>query len=306
MRLNNSIRGIITALGLAALTLSACDVSPTDTSHQAGTQPAQTTTTSTESTGATSTTGVNTNPTLGTTTPTGSPDHDQPTASASTGSATSTSPAGPSDAPTPRADVIVGSTQHHTGGKYIALTFDDGPDPTWTPQVLALLAQYHVQATFCLIGNQAHAHTELVRAIVNAGHALCDHTMTHDEHLPSRSHQVKYNEINAGRQAILAAVPSARVRYYRAPGGAFSRSTDTDSVQAIAVGLGMQPLAWSIDTVDWTKPGVTHIVAAIESAGTHDVVLMHDAGGDRSQTLDALRIALPWLVARGYQFDLPA
>jgi peptidoglycan/xylan/chitin deacetylase (PgdA/CDA1 family) len=207
----------------------------------------------------------------------------------------------------PRADVIVGSTGRRPG-PHIGLTFDDGPDPTWTPQVLALLAQYHVKATFCLVGTNAKAYPALVRDIVAGGHALCDHTMHHDERLPNRPAGVRRAEIADGLQAILAAAPDAQVPYYRAPAGAFSRpgDPDPDSVQRIAVGLGMQPLAWSIDTVDWTRPGTPAIVAAVERAGSHDVVLLHDAGGDRAQTVAALRIVLPWLVARGYQFDFPA
>jgi peptidoglycan-N-acetylglucosamine deacetylase len=201
--------------------------------------------------------------------------------------------------------VILGSTKHREG-PHIALTFDDGPDPTWTPQVLDLLDQYHAKATFCLVGTNAKAYPALVRRIAADGHALCDHTMHHDERLPDRPAATRHAEIEDGRAAILAAAPDARVPYYRAPGGAFSRpGNDPDSVQKIAAALGMQSLAWSIDTVDWTRPGTAAIVAAVERAGSHDVVLLHDAGGNRDQTVAALRIVLPWLVAHGYQFDLP-
>jgi len=207
----------------------------------------------------------------------------------------------------PRPDVVVGSTEHQSG-KHIALTFDDGPDPTWTPQVLDLLAQYDVKATFCLVGTNAEAHPDLVRQIVDAGHALCDHTMHHDEKLPSRPADDRKAEIADCHDAILAAVPDAKVRYFRAPAGAFSPSgdPDPDSVQRIATRLGMQPLGWSIDTEDWTKPGADAIVSAVQQAGSHDVVLLHDAGGDREQTIAALERVLPWLVDQGYQFDLPA
>jgi peptidoglycan/xylan/chitin deacetylase (PgdA/CDA1 family) len=320
MRVHSRVAGIVAAVGFAALTLSSCGSTSASswpwTGHEVR-PAAASTTASPVATGATTT-----QPTTQTTTaPPGSPDQGDPTtpnptdtttpdtATPTTTSTTVTTPAdptGPQDPNSPRADVIVGGTEHRTGGRHIALTFDDGPDPVWTPQILGLLAQYHASATFCLIGKNVDAHPALVRDIVAAGDALCDHTMTHDERLPGRPHQVKYNEINDAKLAILAAAPGAEIHYYRAPGGAFSKPGDPDPVQAIAAELGMQPLAWSIDTVDWTKPGVRHIVSAIESAGTHDVILMHDAGGDRSETLAALRIALPWLVAHGYQFDLPA
>jgi ABC transporter transmembrane protein len=127
-----------------------------------------------------------------------------------------------------------------------------------------------------------------------------------DEDLPSRSRKVKHDEIAGAKQAIQDAAPDAKARFYRAPAGRSSTAGDPDSVQQLAADLGMQPLAWSIDTEDWTKPGAHDIVSSIESAGSDDVILLHDAGGDRAQTLAALRIALPWLVEHGYQFDLPA
>ncbi|MEV4319723.1 polysaccharide deacetylase family protein [Actinocrispum sp. NPDC049592] len=210
----------------------------------------------------------------------------------------------PKTAPATHAEVIGHTTP--APGKHIALSFDDGPDPTWTPQVLDLLAQYHVKATFCLVGRNAKAYPALVRKIVAGGHALCDHSMTHDEHLPNRDASVRHKEIEGGLQAILAAAPDASVPYFRAPAGAFGKAAEPDSVQRIAASLGMQCLAWSIDTLDWTKPGTDAILTAIKRAGDHDVVLLHDAGGDRSQTVAALRSALPWLAAQGYQFDLPA
>jgi peptidoglycan/xylan/chitin deacetylase (PgdA/CDA1 family) len=218
-----------------------------------------------------------------------------------------TTPPRPTSTGVPRGEVIVGSTKQ-APGQHIALTFDDGPDPKWTPQVLALLAQYNVKATFCIVGTNAKAHPELVRAIAAAGHALCDHTMHHDAHLPTQPPAIRHSEIADGRQAILDAVPDAKIPYYRAPAGAFSKpgDPDPDTIQRIAATLDMQPLGWSIDTLDWTKPGAPAIVAAIQRAGTHDVVLLHDAGGNRDQTITALRTALPWLVQRGFQFDFPA
>lgn len=229
-----------------------------------------------------------------------------PTTSSPQDSGTPDASSDPSQPITPQAPVV-GHTKSDPG-LHIALTFDDGPDPTWTPQVLALLNQYHVKATFCLIGIRAQAHPDLVRAIVAGGHALCDHTMHHNEKLPHLPPDQRRAEISDARDAILAAAPTAKVQYFRAPAGNFSPSgdTDPDSVQRIATSLGMEPLAWSIDTKDWTKPGVPAIEAAVQKAGSHDVVLMHDAGGDRGQTFAALKDLLPWLVSRGYQFDFPA
>jgi peptidoglycan/xylan/chitin deacetylase (PgdA/CDA1 family) len=200
---------------------------------------------------------------------------------------------------------IIGSTEHRSG-KHIALTFDDGPDPTWTPQVLDLLEQYQVRATFCVVGTNVQAHPDLMRRIVDGGHALCDHTMDHDEDLPNLPVAEREAEIVDCHDAIAAAVPDAEVRYFRAPAGAFSPAGDPDSVQRMAARLGMESLAWSIDTEDWTLPGTDAIVSAVQRAGDHDVVLLHDGGGDRQQTVTAVEQVLPWLVAQGYEFDLPA
>jgi peptidoglycan/xylan/chitin deacetylase (PgdA/CDA1 family) len=218
---------------------------------------------------------------------------------------TSTNTPGPG-IPAPRADIVIGEAQDGPG-KRVALTFDDGPDPTWTPQVLDLLAEHHVKATFCLIGSNAKAYPDLVRRIVAEGHQLCDHTVNHDEQLPKKPAKTMRAEIVGGRQAILDAAPNAQVRYYRAPGGAFSKKGARPSVQQIAVDNGMQPLGWSLDTEDWTKPGTTAIVESVRKhIGDDDVVLMHDAGGERQQTVDALGQLLPWLSGQGYRFVFPA
>jgi peptidoglycan/xylan/chitin deacetylase (PgdA/CDA1 family) len=211
------------------------------------------------------------------------------------------------DGQQPDPDVVVGSTRHKSG-KHIALTFDDGPDPTWTPQVLDLLSQYRARATFCLIGTNAQAYPDLVRRIADEGHALCDHTMNHDDRLPNLPVDDRKAEIADCQDAITAAAPDATVRYFRAPEGNFSDhdDPDPDSVQRIAARLGMQPLAWSVDTQDWTRPGTDAIVSAMQQTDGDDVVLLHDAGGDRQQTLTALERILPWLVDQGYRFDLPA
>ncbi len=127
-----------------------------------------------------------------------------------------------------------------------ALTFDDGPDPTWTPQVLALLARAHVHATFCLIGRQAARYPSLVRAIVAGGHTLCDHTWDHDEQLPQRGADRIRSEMTRAQAAITTASGGVAPRLFRAPGGAWS-----PQVEAIARSLHLTPLTWTVDPRDW-------------------------------------------------------
>lgn len=183
----------------------------------------------------------------------------------------------------------------------VALTIDDGPHPVWTPRILDLLSQYHVHATFCLIGEQVQEFPALVRRIVAEGHSLCDHTWDHDEQLPKRPADTVDREIASAYEAIVAASGGVRPAYYRAPGG----NWDARMIEE-ARRLGMVSLNWSVDPVDWSRPGVSKIVSTVlNSTGPGDVVLMHDGGGDRSQTLTALETILPTLIARGYSFTTP-
>jgi peptidoglycan-N-acetylglucosamine deacetylase len=210
------------------------------------------------------------------------------------------------DIPPPDPDVRVGSAQDGPG-KRVALTFDDGPDPEWTPKVLDFLAEHHIKATFCVIGANAERHPDLVRRIVDEGHLLCDHTMTHDQNLRDKPGATMRSEIVGAKRAILDAAPNAQVRYFRAPEGAFSPAGAHPSMQQIAADSGMQPLAWKADPEDWTKPGAEVIVERVQQqVGEDGVVLMHDGGGDRSQTVTALDRLVPWFTGLGYRFVFPA
>jgi peptidoglycan/xylan/chitin deacetylase (PgdA/CDA1 family) len=188
-----------------------------------------------------------------------------------------------------------------TGTQEVALTFDDGPDPGWTPQVLGLLRQYHLKATFCVIGIYAAEFPQLVRQIVAEGHTLCNHTWRHDLGLGSRGKAAILDDLTRTNNAIRAAAPQARISYYRQPGGLW-----TQDLVAIARQLGMTPLHWAVDPQDWRKPGAQAVASRVTSA-THpgSIVLMHDGGGDRSGTVNALRTILPNLTARFSLVALP-
>lgn len=188
------------------------------------------------------------------------------------------------------------------GGRSVALTFDDGPDPRWTPQILDLLAKHHAKATFCEIGPEAAAHPELVRAITAAGDALCDHSVHHDEQQSTKS--VAYNRheiVDAQHEITQAAGPGAPLWFYRAPGGDFS-----PVIRDIAAGHGLRPLAWTVDSEDWKRPGVATILNTINSElKPGGIILMHDGGGPREQTVQALSVLLDRLDAAGYTYSLP-
>ncbi|MEU8132056.1 polysaccharide deacetylase family protein [Streptodolium elevatio] len=202
--------------------------------------------------------------------------------------------------PTPVADTLVRGTA--SSGRTVALTFDDGPSSEWTPQVLALLDRYDAKATFCVVGEQAREHPDLLRTIVAKGHQLCDHSETHDERIARLPQAKLRSQITMARDAILKAVPGVRIPWFRSPGGSW-----TAAVRGTAASFGMKPLDWSVDSRDWERGGADRILATVKrELRPGGVVLMHDAGGDREQTVAALTKLLPWLVAQGYRFDFPA
>jgi peptidoglycan-N-acetylglucosamine deacetylase len=183
-----------------------------------------------------------------------------------------------------------------SGTDAVALTFDDGADPTQTPRLLDLLAAEHVTATFCLVGQNVQAHPEVVRQIVAGGHTLCDHTYTHDEQLGRKSSERMRSEMQRTLDAIHAAAPGAPVKYFRAPAGNY-----TPAMVAMARRLGMTSLYWSADPRDWDHPGgeteAVHqhrvITSVLRQTHRGGIVLSHDF--QQPGTIDAYRTIIPAL-----------
>jgi peptidoglycan/xylan/chitin deacetylase (PgdA/CDA1 family) len=171
--------------------------------------------------------------------------------------------------------------------RVLHLTFDDGPDPTWTPEVLAVLKQYGVRATFFELGVQVREHPTLPALVRADGHRIGNHTYSHQS-LPSLDAAHLRTQIARGPAATCL----------RPPFGAVNARVRTAAARA-----GQEIVLWDVDTRDWSKPGTQHIVrAGLEHAHPGATILMHDAGGDRSQTVAALRVVLPKLIAQGYTF----
>jgi len=185
------------------------------------------------------------------------------------------------------------------GSKAIALTIDDGPSPIYTPQVLRLLARYRVTATFSMIGIEAQAYPAVAREVADAGHLLTNHTWTH-LNLAWLAPAAVTEQMSRGTDAIHAAT-GRTPDLFRAPYGAWS-----PFVLSQCARTGMTPLGWSVDPRDWSRPGVASIVANImRNTRTGSIILEHDGGGDRSQTVAALKIVIPRLLAAGYHFRTP-
>ena len=187
----------------------------------------------------------------------------------------------------------------------VALTFDDGPDPTWTPQILAILAQQGVPGTFFDVGMAAQAHPDLVRQEIAQGNLIANHTYSHLDLTTIPLWRAKL-EI-ASDSWVLQGITGRTPNLFRSPYGA-SELTDAQSAahQDLASSLGMQPVGWNVDPLEWMRPGVSKIVAAATaSTATDQIILLHDGGGDRSQTVAALTQIIATMHARGYLFVTP-
>lgn len=184
-------------------------------------------------------------------------------------------------------------------GSSMVLTFDDGPDPRYTPGILDTLARYGVRAMFFVCGEMAAENRDLLRRMAAEGHVIGNHTWTHPL-IPKLSRPALVSEIGRTSEVVQQTVGEAPV-WFRAPFGAWNRAAFE-----IGAELGMEPLAWTVDTLDWKEPGTGTIVSRVlAGAGPGVIVLSHDAGGDRSQSVRAITSYLPQLLARGYRMTLP-
>jgi peptidoglycan-N-acetylglucosamine deacetylase len=186
-----------------------------------------------------------------------------------------------------------GSSQRFNGpsaGRRIALTFDDGPS-VYTPQVLAVLDHYGVHATFMEIGEQVGPLAAVSRRVIRDGDAIGDHTWSH----PLLTAANAAGQIRPTQKAIHTAT-GYRPCLLRPPYG-----TAPAAVVDIARTLGLLTIQWDVDPQDWARPGAG-VIAQRVLAAVHPgaIVIMHDGGGDRSQTVAALRMIVPTLLARGY------
>lgn len=189
----------------------------------------------------------------------------------------------------------------HSGVRQIALTVDDGPHPVWTPKVLDLLAELEVRATFCMVGGNAFRHPDLVRRVVDGGHRIANHTYSHPLDLATRSRAQVDRQIERANEVLTRASGGHAPTLFRAPGGAWSAT-----LLASVAAAGLRPLDWSVDPRDWSRPGTARIVEVLLTrTRPGSIILEHDGGGNRLQTVTALETALPRFLEDGYRFVLP-
>ena len=182
------------------------------------------------------------------------------------------------------------------GPMTVALTIDDGPSPVYTPQVLRILQQHGVTATFSMVGQNVALYPAVAREVASAGHKIANHTWSH-ANLSAAPVAAMREQVNRGGDEIQAAT-GQRPDVFRAPYGAWS-----PALLDYCAAQGLTALDWSVDPRDWARPGVAWIVRDIlRTTRSGSIILEHDGGGDRSQTVAALKIVLPRLLDEGYRF----
>src|SRR5881409_3152663 len=187
------------------------------------------------------------------------------------------------------------------GGEHqVAITFDDGPDPRWTPQILDILKAANAKAAFFLVGVNAERYPGLVRRIVNEGHEIGNHTYYHPNLALCWPEHIRL-ELNA-TQLLLETITGRATTLFRPPYAADTGPTQLSELAPlkIAEDLNYLVVLESIDPQDWAKPGADIILQRVKQQRRDgSIILLHDAGGDREQTVEALPRILDYLKTRG-------
>jgi cellulose synthase/poly-beta-1,6-N-acetylglucosamine synthase-like glycosyltransferase/peptidoglycan/xylan/chitin deacetylase (PgdA/CDA1 family)/spore germination protein YaaH len=187
------------------------------------------------------------------------------------------------------------------GGEHqVALTFDDGPDPDWTPKILNILKKANAKAAFFLVGVNAEKYPGLVRRIVDEGHEIGNHTYYHPNLALAWPEHVRL-ELNA-TQLLIETITGRATTLFRPPYAADTQPSQMSELMPLQIAQELNYLVVleNIDPQDWAKPGADIILQRVKQQRRDgSIILLHDAGGDRSQTVAALPKILDWLHTRG-------
>ncbi|GLC89145.1 polysaccharide deacetylase family protein [Lysinibacillus piscis] len=184
-----------------------------------------------------------------------------------------------------------------TKEKMIALTFDDGPHRQYTADILNVLAKYQAKATFFIVGANAEKNPELILRMYEEGHELANHTFTHPlkkTNVPALLQEIEQTN------AVIYSITGFKPHLFRPVEGQY---TDAMIEGITKAGYKVVMWSWHLDTMDWKSPGTNRIVRTVlKGAKQGNIVLFHDGGGNRQQTVKALAHILPELEKQGYRF----
>jgi polysaccharide deacetylase family sporulation protein PdaB len=186
----------------------------------------------------------------------------------------------------------------HTKKKWIAFTFDDGPHPRYTKQILDILHKHHAKATFFVVGKRAQQYPHLLKEMQNNGHEIANHTYHHP--MMSQVNMEKLTKEIQLTDEVIHGITGKTPRLFRPPGGEYSEKV----VQASKTGNHLVIMwSWTQDTKDWSNPGTEKIVTNVcRNARPGNIVLFHDFGRNRTQTVQAVEKIIQTLSQEGYKF----
>lgn len=187
-----------------------------------------------------------------------------------------------------------------TGGNKVCLTFDDGPDPEWTPAILDILKERGVKATFFVVGSEVEKYPGIVQRIAAEGHVIGNHSFNHPN-LAEMPGALVRMELNA-TQRLVASLVGKSMALFRPPYNADSRPVKVEDLRPVkaAQSLGYMTVLESADPRDWEKPSRDELLQRVKDARmSGNIILLHDGGGDRSATVEALPAILDYLKERG-------
>lgn len=194
------------------------------------------------------------------------------------------------------ANCSVPYTRIKTDKALVALTFDDGPHPIYTEKILDILKSYNVRATFFVIGSNAEKYPSLICRELSDGHEVENHTFSHKYLNRSGEDEILY-ELEQGEES-LRTIANCKFHYIRPPGGLYN-----SEFKRVADEMSCGIVLWSVDTRDWSRPGVSSVVnTVLNNVKRGDIILMHDFVSGKSQTPEALNIIIPKLLSEGYRF----
>jgi len=184
-----------------------------------------------------------------------------------------------------------------TKEKMIALTFDDGPSPTFTPQILDILKKNKVKGTFFMIAREAEKYPDIVRRLVSEGHEIANHTYNH-KYLHNSTEADLKKELTLAEETIIKA-GGVKPKLFRPPGGYYN-----EMIVKVSKEMGYRVIIWSWEqqSRDWANPGTPTIIRRVlEDASSGNIIVFHDRGGNRVQTVQAMQPIIDGLKQNGFK-----